>query len=163
MAGTAAVGPAHRHTSTSSHSLKPSARSWSHTISQYCLSSAHRSHHDLGLRRACLSAKAAPLGSQVGQDWGLGDTLDMQFTILQQATKFSHLSAVDSEGHRKALPMLLLGTSPTRKRQDRLRSPRIPAQEGTCRRRTQEKGRPSHRDRALHFNQTGTKAHVPCK
>lgn len=131
-------------TNTSSHSLKTSARSWSHMISQYCLSSAPRNHHELSVRCACLSAKAALLGSQVGQDWGPGDISDMHFTIFQLATKFSHLSAVDSEGRCKALRMLLLGTSPTRKRQDMLRSPRIPAGDGACRRRTQEKGRPSH-------------------
>lgn len=157
MAGTAAVRPAHKHTSTSSHSLEPSARPWSHTISQYCLSSARRNHHDLSLR--CASAKAALLRSQVGQDWGLGDTLDMQFTILQLATTFSHLSAVDSEGRCTVLPVMLLGTSPTRKRQDMLRSPKIPVEDGTCRRGTQEKGRPSRRDRALHFNHASCVSH----
>lgn len=145
MAGAAAaVRPAHTNTQAHHHTRWTSACSWSHAVSQYCLSSAHRNHHDLSLRCACLSAKAALLGSQVGQDWGPGDTSDMQFTIFQLPTKFSHVSVVNSEGRCKALRMLLLGTSPTRKRQDMLRSPRIPAEDGTCRRRTQEKGRPSH-------------------
>lgn len=76
----------------------------------------------------------------------------MQFTVPQLAPEFSYLSLANSEGCCKALSMLLLGTSPTRKRLATLGSPRSLEEKGTCRRRTQEEGKLCTESGALHFN-----------
>lgn len=87
----------------------------------------------------------------------------MQFTVPQLATKSSHLSPANSEGYCEALPMLLLGTSPTRKRQATLGSLRMLEEDGMQDREPGGRQVLALRSGALHSNWIGIETHSLCK
>ena len=119
-------------------------------------SSAHRDHDDLLTPDVPVSRQLRQLsrGRRQGKAGDPGDTSDTKFTAPQLTPRFSRLSPANSEGCCKALPTLFLESSPTRRREVRLGSPRPQGggdvQEGPWRR-----AGPHTESGVLHFNWTG--------
>lgn len=87
----------------------------------------------------------------------------MKFTAAQLTTRFSRLSPANSEGCcNNSLPTLFPESSPTRRRELRLGSPR-PQGGGDVQEDPRRQAGPRTESGVLHFNWTGIKPRSLCK